>query len=161
MMILLVPLLLLAQSGTTQIELPQSARQTLNTALTVKWKLSQDFFHQCELNGDNLPDYAMKLTVGADEYLVEYDVALVADSEGYGFYLLGARPAWLELPPDRVVLRRKGETIPDFDNFDHETGQPGEIILQTDAIEFIPSEGCCAVIFIFKNGRFHLRDTSD
>ena len=161
MMTILIALFLSAQAGTSQIELPPKAKQALNIALTVKWQLSKQFFHQCELNGDSLPDYAMKLTVGEDNCVVEYDVALIADPDGYGFHLLGARPTWLSLAPNRAVLRRKGETIPDFEHFDHETGQPREIVLQTDAIEFIPSVGCCAVIFIFKNGRFQLRDTSD
>ncbi len=160
-------MLLLFQADTSSIQLPDNVKGTLNIALTVRWKLSQDHLYRCELNGDNLRDYVLTATVGEDNCLVEYNVALIADSAGYyGFYLLGARPKWLGLEPDDIILKHKGEIIPIYEDdvpidlFEPKQ-QPDGFILKTDAIEFIPSSGCCATTFVFKNGRFHMFTTSD
>ena len=150
------------QSVLAQVQLPLKADESLRLALTSRWHISERDFYKCDLNGDNARDYAMRVTVGEGNCLVQYDVALIADSDGYGFYLLGASPAWLGLVrADSFVLKHKGESIPDFDNFNEETGQPGEIVLQADAIEFVPKEGCCVTTFVFRNGRFHMLTTSD
>ena len=147
-----------AESGRTQ--LPDRAKEALNIAFTVNWNLSTDDFFMCDLNGDTLADYVLKLTLGKDSSLVEYRVALIADSDGYGLFLLSVLPAWENLSGERIVLHRKGDTLHDFENLD-QNGEPRRLILGTDAIEFIPTDGCCPSTFVFKKGRFHLYTTGD
>ncbi len=160
----LVLMLLLLQSNTPQVELPQAAKEAVDIALTVRWTLSQDNFYKCDFNGDRLQDYSVKVTSGEGNCLVEYFVALIADSSSYGFYLLSARPAWLNLGEEGVVLRRKGDIIPIFgddDPTEFAEPRPEGYMLKRDAIEFIPHEGCCSAAFVFFKGRFRLITTSD
>ena len=162
----LILMLLFLQAESPQIELPQKAKEALDIALTVRWKLSRENFYRCELNGDSMPDYALKVLSGQGNCLVEYYVALVADSSGYGFYLLAASPAWLNLGKETIILKHKGEAIPIFGDddpadFAEPEPRPAGYVLKRDAIEFIPEQGCCSTAFVFVKGRFHLITTSD
>ncbi len=162
MIALLLILLSLLGNDSTENRLPEAARRVLDTRLTVQWTLSNQYFYKCNLNGDSLPDYAVKVTVGKDSCLVEYYVALIAYNQTYAFHLLDASPSWLGLAGrDEIVLRHKGEVVPNYEDYDYGKDEPKMMPLETDAIEFVPLDGCCATIHIFRNGTFEMITSSD
>ncbi len=150
----------LLQTDTPNIDLPDKAKEALNIALTVRWNVSSHDIYECNFNGDTLTDYFLKATVGKDSCAVQYYIALIGDSDGYGFYLLSATPAWMNSGGENTILHRKGETISNFDEVD-ENGEPEQVVLDRDAIEFVPNIGAITSTFIYKKGRFHLIITGD
>lgn len=151
---------ILIQTNSQPVELPEKAREVLDVVLTSRWHTSERDIHICNLNGDELVDYVMKATVGEGSCLVVYYIALIGMPDGFVLHLLGADPAHLALQGrQRFVVRRTGETVTDFSA--HHEGEPREISLETDAIEFIPVDGCCATVFIYSEGGFRLFTSSD
>lgn len=151
--------------GSPPVKLPERAKNVLDMTLP-GWKLL-DNIYKCNLNGDSLDDYALAVNVGKGKCLVEYYVALIGDSDGYSFYLLEAYPASLGMAGrTKFLLKHRGEKVPNFDiapeDFDISKDMNKIMVsLEVDALEFVPTEGCCATTAIFRNGKFHVFASSD
>ena len=141
-------------------QLPKEAIQVVDEHLTVNWKLLGNHIYKCNLNGDSLSDYALAATVGKGNSRVEYYFALIAHKDGYAFHLLTTMPAELVRAGGvKFILRHKGEKATDFPT--SAMGEPKQIILPTDAIEFVPNVGCCSTIQIFRDGFFQMITSGD
>ena len=160
MSFMLFLLLFQVHTDTALSQLPKEAIQVVDECLTVKWKLLDHYIYKCDLNGDSLPDYALAATVGESDCLVEYYFALIAQKDGYTFFLLSIAPPELRRAGGiEFNIRHKGEKTTEFPT--DVSGEPKEIILQTDALEFVPLNGCCPTIHIFRDGRFQLITSGD
>lgn len=151
--------------ASTNLKLPENAKRVLDRTVP-GWRLLRNCY-SCSLNGDNLDDYALALSVGKGKCLVEYYVALIADSDGFSCLLLSAYPASSGLAGrTKFLLKRKGEKVPNFDIAPEEFDIINDmdkimITLEVDAVQFIPLEGCCATTMVFRNGKFRMFTSSD
>lgn len=172
-------LLLLAMGAISlhRVQLPEKAKKVLDVTLP-GWQLlnyagvrdSVDLLskygftniYKCDLNGDGVEDYALALSVGRGECLVEYYVALIADADDYSFFLLSTSPASSGIAGrTQLHLKHKGEKVHNFDDLEQGTGEAKEIVLKTDAFELVPSDGCCPVVFLFEKGKFRMLTSGD
>ncbi len=182
---LLFPLVLMGKD-----EIPLSVKNAINKQFP-DWKIRPNYFPnpcdssrtdttsfepqgECDLNGDDIPDYVLAITTGNDSNLVEYFIAVISNDQDYKVFTLTSAAAFhgagerhfnvieagngtaLFLSDGDTVVYRYAKSVPDSTDVVF----PTDIILIYPMCEDIWKE-VEVIGFVFINNRFYSFGAAD
>jgi hypothetical protein len=183
--LLVIPLLLMGKD-----DIPQSIKIVLDKQFP-GWKIRPNHFpnpcdslgmdttsfeplSECDLNGDDIPDYVIGIITGNDSNLVEYIVAAVSADRDYKVFTLSRSAAfhgagelyYLIIEAGKGTALFSGDEDTVINNLAKQLPNSTDVAFPTDAILICPKcediwKECQIIGFVYTNNRFYSFSAGD